>query len=77
VTAVAGVLPDGRRTRWPWVAFGAFLAVAAFALVLVAENGESIGDQIPFVVAFAMFGLVGALILSRVRGNLVGALLLF
>ena len=73
----AAVVRTRGRARWPWIALGSFVAIAIVALVLVGENGESILEQIPFVVAFAMFGFVGALILSRVRGNWVGALLLF
>ncbi len=76
---MTGVGRPATRTpaRWPWVALASFIALAAVGLVLVAENGESIRDQVPFVIAFAMFGVVGALILSRVRGSRVGALLLF
>jgi signal transduction histidine kinase len=73
---IADPAAPSMRARWPWIALGSFVTVAVVALALVVENGESIVEQIPFVVAFAMFGLVGALILSRVRGNRVGALLL-
>ncbi|HSD49639.1 MAG TPA: histidine kinase, partial [Actinomycetota bacterium] len=71
------VTPTPDRVRWPWVALASFVMLAVVGLVLVAANGESIANQIPFVVAFAMFGVVGALILSRVRRNWLGALLLF
>jgi signal transduction histidine kinase len=77
VIAGSSAVRTSERVRWPWIALGSFMALAIVGLVLVAENGESILDQIPFVIAFAMFGLVGALILSRARGNRVGALLLF
>lgn len=77
MNADADALRTRARAWWPWLALAAFMAIAIVALVLVVENGESIADQVPFVVAFAMFGLVGALILSRVPGNRIGALLLF
>jgi signal transduction histidine kinase len=66
-----------RPARWPWIVFGSFLAVAFVGLVLVATNDESIGEQFPFVVAFSMFGVVGALIVSRERRNVIGGLLLY
>jgi signal transduction histidine kinase len=65
-----------RPVRWPWLGFALFLATAGVALALVVRNRESLAEQIPFVIAFAMFGVVGALILSRAR-NRVGALLLY
>ncbi len=55
----------------------AFVVIAAFGLVLVAANDESLADQVPFAIAFGMFGLVGALILSRAAGNRVGVVLLY
>ena len=66
-----------RPVRWPWAVLASFLSVAAVALVLVAANGESVGQQIPYIVAFAMFGVVGALIVSRDRGNTIGLLFLW
>jgi signal transduction histidine kinase len=65
------------RARWPWALLVGFFAVAAIGLVLVVSNGEPVGEQIPFVIAFGMFGVVGALILSRLPGNRVGGLLLY
>jgi signal transduction histidine kinase len=50
--------------------------MAAIALVLVVVNDESVGEQIPFIIAFAMFGAVGALIVSRDRRNTIGVLFL-
>jgi signal transduction histidine kinase len=67
----------GRPSRWPWVALAAFVAIAMGGLTLVVVNGESVAEQIPFVVAFSMFGFVGALILSRDPRNRIGALLLY
>ena len=66
-----------RRARWPWVALGVFISFAVVGLILVAVNGESIAEQVPYVIAFTLFGIVGALLLSRLRGNRIGGLLLF
>jgi MFS family permease len=44
--------------------------------ILVVANGEEMAQQVPFIIAFAMFGVVGALITSRAR-NRIGALLLW
>jgi len=46
-------------------------------MVLVAINGESLAGQIPYVIAFTLFGVVGALLLSRMPRNPIGGLLLF
>ena len=69
-------MSDPRPARWPWVALGAFFSFAIVGLTLVALNGESVLEQVPYVIAFTLFGLVGALLLSRARGNRVGGLLL-
>ena len=69
--------PAARPARWPWYALSVFVAIALGGLGLVVANGESTGPQLPFVVAFTMFGVVGALIVSRDRGNVIGFLLLF
>jgi signal transduction histidine kinase len=63
--------------RWPWVALAAFFAAAIIALVFVALNDESIAAQIPYVIAFAMFGVVGALIVSRDPRNTIGLLFIW
>jgi hypothetical protein len=65
-----------RPARWPWVFLSSFLIIAAIALVLVVANDESVGEQIPYIIAFAMFGVVGALIVSRDRRNTIGLLFL-
>ncbi len=65
-----------RPARWPWLALAGFIVTAAIALVLVAANDESIAEQVPYVIAFAMFGAVGALIVSRDRRNTIGLILL-
>ncbi len=66
-----------RSVRWPWAVVAAFLGVVVVALVLVNANGESIGQQVPYIVAFAMFGVVGALIVSRDPRNTIGLLFLW
>ena len=69
--------PAGRPVRWPWVAVASFFALAFAACAGVVVNGESLAEQVPFVIAFGMFGIVGALLLSRAPGNRIGALLLY
>jgi signal transduction histidine kinase len=56
---------------------GLFFSIAVVAMVLVRVNGESVAEQIPFVIAFSVWGAVGALLLSRASGNRIGALLLY
>jgi signal transduction histidine kinase len=68
---------QSRPTRWPWVALGVFFSLAITGMIGVAVNGESLAEQIPYVIAFTLFGIVGALLLSRLPGNRVGGLLLF
>jgi signal transduction histidine kinase len=75
VEAVQSVQP--RPARWPWVVLAAFLAIAVVAMVIVNANGESLAEQVPYIVAFAMFGVVGALIVSRDRRNTIGILFLW
>jgi signal transduction histidine kinase len=74
---VSGTIARERPARWPWLVFGGFLFCASVGTVLVAYLGESIAEQVPFIVAFALFGLVGALIVSREPGNRIGGLLLY
>jgi signal transduction histidine kinase len=73
--AVQAVKP--RPARWPWAVLAVFLAVAGVAMVLVHANGEPLDQQIPYLVAFAMFGVVGALIVSRDPRNTIGVLFLW
>jgi signal transduction histidine kinase len=54
-----------------------FFSLAIVGMIGVALNGESLAGQIPAVIAFTLFGIVGALLLSRLPGNRVGGLLLF
>ena len=65
-----------RPARWPWLVLAGFLVIAAIAMVLVVANDESIAEQVPYVIAFAMFGAVGAFIVSRDRRNTIGLILL-
>jgi protein-S-isoprenylcysteine O-methyltransferase Ste14 len=58
-----------RHARMAWVALGVFVSLAGVGLILVAVNGESLAEQIPYVIAFTLFGVVGALLLSRMRRN--------
>jgi signal transduction histidine kinase len=66
-----------RPSRWPWLALALFLTLAVVGSYGVWLNGESLAEQVPFIVAFSMFGVVGALLLSRLPGNRIGALLLW
>ena len=70
-------MSEVRPARWPWVALGVFFSFAITGMIGVAVNGESLAEQIPNVIAFTLFGIVGALLLSRLPGNRVGGLLLF
>ena len=65
-----------RPVRWPWLIVLGFIALAVVGSILVVANGEPMSQQVPFIIAFAMFGVVGALITSRAR-NRIGALLLW
>jgi signal transduction histidine kinase len=66
-----------RTAWWPWALLGLFCTTAVAATLLVAVNGESVAEQIPFVIAFSVWGAVGALLLSRAPGNRIGVLLLY
>jgi signal transduction histidine kinase len=57
--------------------FAGFIVFAGIGTALVAYLGESVAEQVPYIVAFALFGLVGALIVSREPGNRIGGLLLY
>lgn len=54
-----------------------FVALAVVGSYGVWLNDESLAEQLAFIVAFMMFGVVGALLLSRLPGNRIGALLLY
>ncbi len=66
-----------RPARWPWVTLGVFFCVAMVGVAFLSANDEAVATQVPFIVAFAMFGVVGALIVSRDRRNLIGSMLLY
>jgi signal transduction histidine kinase len=66
-----------RPARWPWGALGLFLTIAAVGMWFVLQLDESVAESIPYIVAFAMFGAVGALIVSRDRRNVIGLMLLY
>ena len=66
-----------RPARWPWFALTIFFVIAIVGLVVVAVNGGSLAEQVPFVITFAMFGIVGSLIASRDRRNVIGSLMLY
>ncbi|MGH2527684.1 MAG: hypothetical protein ACRDG2_13140, partial [Actinomycetota bacterium] len=76
-TATAAAPALRAPTRWPWALLGVFLLIAFIATVLVAVNGESVAEQIPFVIAFGGRGAVGALLLSRGPRNRIGVFLLY
>jgi signal transduction histidine kinase len=77
VNAAVSVTTASRPARWPWAIVAGFIVSALGATILVYENGESIAEQVPFIVAFGMFGIIGALIVSREPGNRIGGLLLY
>jgi signal transduction histidine kinase len=77
VSAAVTVRAASRPARWPWLFVAGFIASALAATFFVYENGESIAEQVPFIVAFGMFGVIGALIVSREPGNRIGGLLLY
>ncbi|MGZ5350088.1 MAG: histidine kinase [Actinomycetota bacterium] len=74
--AATGTLPSA-PARWPWLLVVLFAVLATFGMFLVVVNGESVVGQISYLVAFGMFTVVGALIVSRDRRNVIGLLLLW
>ena len=75
MSAVAAV--PARRPRWPWFALAGFVVMAVGGSAVKMANGASIAEDGLFIVVFFGYGLVGALIASRVPGNRIGALLLY
>ncbi|HYJ60014.1 MAG TPA: sensor histidine kinase [Actinomycetota bacterium] len=73
----AVVAVPARRPRWPWFALAGFVAMAVGGSAVKLANGASIAEDGLFIVIFFGYGLVGALIASRVAGNRIGALLLY
>jgi hypothetical protein len=76
VSGAAATAPR-RPARWPWFVVGGFILTAIGASFIVVANEGSILEQVPFIIAFALFGVVGALIVSREPGNRIGGLLLY
>jgi signal transduction histidine kinase len=66
-----------RAVRWPWFVLCVFGMAALVGIPLSIENATGVADDAAFVVAFAAFGIVGALIASRDRGNRIGYLFLY
>ena len=58
-----------RPARWPWIGLATFLIFAAVGTVITHANDESIAAQVPYIVAFTMFGIVGALIGSALHNH--------
>jgi signal transduction histidine kinase len=76
MSAHAAVAP-ARPARWPWFVLAAFFTTAMVATVFVVANHEKISEQVPYIVAFTMFGIVGSVIVSRDRRNVIGLMLLY
>jgi signal transduction histidine kinase len=56
---------------------GIFFAIAMLGAALVVANHEPISEQAPYIFAFSMFGVVGSVIVSRDRRNVIGLMLLY
>jgi signal transduction histidine kinase len=68
---------DSRPARWPWLVLAIFFTIAMLGSAFVVANHEPISEQVPYIVAFSMFGVVGAVIVSRDRRNVIGLMLLY
>ena len=68
---------DTRPARWPWLVLAIFFAIAMLGSAFVVANHEPISEQVPYIVAFSMFGVVGSVIVSRDRRNVIGLMLLY
>jgi signal transduction histidine kinase len=66
-----------RPARWPWIVLALFFSFAMLGAIFVAVNGEPLSEQVPYIVAFTMFGVVGSVIVSRDRRNVIGLMLLY
>ncbi len=75
-TASETTLPAA-PARWPWLLVVLFAALATSGTILVVVNGESMVGQVSYLVAFGMFAVVGALIVSRDGRNVIGLMLLW
>jgi signal transduction histidine kinase len=65
------------RVRWPWVVIALATVIASFGLCFIWLEGGSLTGDIANFIAFMSMGVVGALILSRDRRNVIGGLMLF
>jgi signal transduction histidine kinase len=54
-----------------------FFTIAMVGAALVATNHEPLSEQVPYIFAFSMFGVVGSVIVSRDRRNVIGLMLLY
>ena len=68
---------DTRPARWPWLVLAIFFTIAMVGSAFVVANHEPISEQVPYIVAFTMFGVVGSVIVSRDRRNVIGLMLLY
>ena len=68
---------DTRPARWPWLVLAIFFTIAMVGSAFVVVNHEPISEQVPYIVAFTMFGVVGSVIVSRDRRNVIGLMLLY
>ena len=68
---------DTRPARWPWLVLAIFFTIAMLGSAFVVANHEPISEQVPYIVAFSMFGVVGSVIVSRDRRNVIGLMLLY
>jgi signal transduction histidine kinase len=79
MSATTSATPDAgpRPARWPWLVLAVFILMAILGTVGIVVNDESLAEQVPFIIAFSMFGVVGAMVLSRAPGNRIGGLLMY
>jgi signal transduction histidine kinase len=69
--------PLTRPSRWPWLALAGFVVLAAGGSAVKVARGGALAEDGLFIVVFFGYGVVGALIASRMPGNRIGALLLY
>ena len=72
----AGAPPVVTRSRWPWVLVAIYLLSLPVGLWLTSVNGRSWLESSPGLIPFTAFGVLGAMILSEQRDNVIGLLLL-
>ena len=66
-----------RRARWPWIATALAIACGFAGLTFIRLKGDPLAGDIASFIAFMSMGVVGALILSRDRRNVIGGLMLW